>query len=117
MCVYRSIFGSFCGFGGCGGGDGGCGGVLVAMDLVVWCLIFFSSVGLVAVVIMMVVCFFCWFGCNCGLWLKWWFGSCGCGCGSFGGCGCVGWWFFFPLPWAMVEVVAGGVVVEVVVAS
>ena len=43
VCVYEFVFGSFCGFGGCGGGDGacGCGGLLVAMGLVVWYLIDF----------------------------------------------------------------------------
>ena len=62
--------------------------------------------------------FFGGVGCDYGLCLKWrWFGS--CGCHGFGGCGCVGWWvfFFFPLLRTMVEVVTGGVVVEVVVAG
>ena len=90
--VWCLIFFFFCGFGGYGGDDGVCGGGLGFL-------------------------FVCGFGCNYGLWLKWRFGSCGCGCHSFGGCGCVGWWFFFSLPWAVVEVVAGGVVVEVVVAG
>ena len=45
MCVYRSVFQSFCEFGGYGGGDGGggcgCGGVLVAMDLMFEIFFFF----------------------------------------------------------------------------
>ena len=102
VCVYRSIFGFFCGFGGCGGGDGGCGGVLVAMGLVFDFFFFFCGFGGYGGDDG--VCggglgflFVCGFGCNYGLWLKWRFGSCGCGCHSFGGCGCVGWWFFFFL--------------------
>ena len=61
----------FYGFGGCGGGDGGCGGGMVAM-VVVWFFLFV-----------------CEFGYDCGLRLKWWFRSCGCGPRGFGGCGCV----------------------------
>ena len=53
----------------------------------------------VVVVVVMVVgwsfLFVCEFGYDCGLWLKWWFRSCGCRRRGFGGCGCVGWWFDF----------------------
>ena len=49
MCVYRSVFQSFCEFGGYGGGDGGggcgCGGVLVAMDLMFEIFFFFYGFG------------------------------------------------------------------------
>ena len=83
--------------------------------------------------------FFCGFGCDRGLWLKWRFVGCVADgllavvvivVGYVGGCGCVGlwlwlcwWWFdFFFFFLAMgcgchIEVVASGVVVEVDVAS
>ena len=87
---------------------------------------FFFFVGLVAVVVVVVMVvgwsflFVCEFGYDCGLWLKWWFRSCGCRRRGFGGCGCVGWWFdfffFFFLWWIVVEIVASGVVVEGLVA-
>ena len=51
VCVYRSVFQSFCEFGGYGGGDGGggcgCGGVLVAMDLMFDFFFFFYGYGYV----------------------------------------------------------------------
>ena len=59
VCVYRSVFQSFCEFGGYGGGDGGggcgCGGVLVAMNLMFEFFFFFLWV---------------WWLC----WWCWWFG-------------------------------------------
>ena len=83
--------------------------------------------------------FFCGFGCNCGLWLKWWFGGCvggdlvavvvavmGCvgfGCNSGLWLWLCWWWWWFDFFFLAVgygchmEVVAGGVVVEVDVAS
>ena len=53
VCVYRSVFQSFCEFGGYGGGCG-CGGVLVAMDLM-FEIFFFFSMGLVAMLVVVVV--------------------------------------------------------------
>ena len=82
--------------------------------------------------------FVCGFGCDSGLWLKWWFGGCAGGglvAGVVVAMGCVGfgcnsglwlwlcwWWFdffFFSLVMGCgchMEVVAGGVV-EVVVSG
>ena len=47
---------------------------------------------MVAMVVVWFFLFVCEFGYDCGLRLKWWFCSCGCGhrgFGGFGGCGCV----------------------------
>ena len=55
-------------------------------------LFIYFSVGLVAMVVVWFFLFVCEFGYDCGLRLKWWFCSCGCGhrgFGGFGGCGCV----------------------------
>ena len=63
-------------------------------------LLLLFCVGLVAVVVVMVVGWWLWwwfgffwfvceFGYNCGLQLKWWFRSCGCGHCGFDGYGCV----------------------------
>ena len=103
----------------------------VFFTLVLWCWIFF---------------FFCGFGCDCGLWLKWRFGGYvggglvamvvvvvavsyvgGCGCVELVvimgyDCGCVGgglnYYFFLVVGYGChMEVVASEVVMEVVVAG
>ena len=74
---------------------------------------------MVAMVVVWFFLFVCEFGYDCGLRLKWWFRSCGCGHRGFRGCGYVRWWFFFFsfLRWVVVEVFAIGVVVGGLVAG
>ena len=52
-------------------------------------LFIYFSVGLVAMVVVWFFLFVCEFGYDCGLRLKLWFCSCGCGHRGFGGYGCV----------------------------